>query len=411
MARTTVVAALLGCAAAIMLDTLGMIVAGAALGDAAADSGRLGRGILAVAAIGTVVLALVAGVLSTAARFALADLYSRVESRDRRLADTLLVRGQVTVSPSGPAMASFVGLGGLALLAAIPCIVLAAEHAGRLSDELHRGEFVLWMLWSGGCVAVALLAAATVWWLSAVDRRWRTSGSERLPDGTVGHAGPAVRRTSRAGRRRARRTWGTLERTQWIAGLLVIVGAGLVFLGVFLHQPGLYAEPVRFRSDVEAVIGTGTVIGGVVLALGVAAAIFTGSVSSLQTIRALRRSSVDPSSVTADDRRRVRAVTTSLSSSVTTAQALWTAVAVVAGGWWFAARVDTPVDAGTTIAEPIADVGGALLVIAWLLGGAVLVGVRALLLANGSELRNRFGYAVPSEADDREFPDLPLFGQ
>lgn len=61
-ARATVVAALLGCAAALVLDALAMIVTTAFLRHAAATPERLGRGILAVASIG-VVLALLAGLL------------------------------------------------------------------------------------------------------------------------------------------------------------------------------------------------------------------------------------------------------------------------------------------------------------------------------------------------------------
>lgn len=411
-ARATVVAALLGCAAALVLDTLGMLVTGALLGDAATTPERLGRGILAAASVGIVVLALLAGVLATAGRFAVADLYARAAADDPRVADTVLVRGQASPSPADPALASVAGVGGLAVLAAIPCIVLAAEHAGRLDDDLHRTEFASWLNWALALIAIVLLSAGSMLWLAAVNRRWAAGRGARLPRGTTGQSGPRVRTTTRASRRAARRSWGPLDWTGSASGALVAIGAGLVFLGVFLHQPGLYATPVRYDADIEGMIAVVTVVGGVLAVVGLLLAIACGGITTSRTIRAVRRAVDEPRSVTDTDRRLVRAATTSLSDSITTAQAGWAAVAVVAAGWWFAARVDTPADAdGSALADPTTGVGGLLLLLLWVLCGAALIGARAALQAKGPGLRNRFGYVLPSEADDREFPDLPLFGQ
>jgi len=414
--RASVVAALLGCAVLLILDTLFMLVAdalvGVLAGGTADNLGRLGRGVVAATAAAIVALGLLAGFLATAGRFALAEFLARLDPKDRRLRDTMRVRGQVSPSPFGPAIVSVLVIGGLALLAAVPCIVLAAEYGARPDDELSRAEFGPWLAWSVALVAVVLLATAAVWWLAVRNRRWAAEAATRFPRGVVGDAGPAVRVTSRPQRRAARRGWTFRDWLGWCGTVFVLAGAGLVFLGVYLHQPGLYADPIRYAPDVERFIATGTTVGGVVLGLGLLILLATGLGSAGRVVAALRRATVDPAAVTDDDRREVRSATTSLAGTLTAAQAFWAALGALAAGWWFAATVETPADGASASApELLAGFGGTLLLIVWLLCGIGLVVAQFALNAKGPALRNRFGYELPSEADDREFPDLPLFGQ
>lgn len=411
-AQGTVIAALIGCAAMLVLGTLGMLVVGAFLGSSVGPPDRLGRGIIASAAAGIVCFALLAGVLTTAGRLALAAFYASFDPTDKRLEGTLLVRGQVSPSPVGPAAVSVIAIGGLALLAAIVCVVLATEHAGRLDDEVHRAAFIPWMTGTVVFTAVMLLSATAVWWLSVVNRRWVSGPFARLTPGVVGYAGRAVRITSRAQRRAVRRGWNVFDWAGWAGGALVAAGAGVVFLGVFLHQPGLYAVPVRYSADVELTLAVGTIIGGAMLFIGLVIAIAAGIASTGRTIRSLHQAEAQPASLTDDARARVRAATIALSDAVTVAQAMWAAVAVAVGGWWFAVHVETPVDGSAAIVpEDVAGIGVVFLLVAWSLCGVLLIGARVALQTKGPAVRNRFGYDAPTEPDDREFPNLPLLGQ
>lgn len=420
-ARATVVAIVLGCAIALALDIVAMLV-GAAVSSAAAsdsvvsgDSGfeRFGRGVVAAAMGGIVCFGILAGIAITVERLALADFFARIDQKAGGLKRTLLVRGQVGTTPFGPASASAVVVGSLALLAAIPCLVLAAEQGGRLDDETRVAEVTAWVVWSGVFLAVALCSAAVVWLLAVRNRRWAERAASRFGSGIVGNRGPTVRISSRAQRRAARRSWRPLEWSGWCGRVLLAIGAGVVFLGVYLRQPGLYADPVRYTAEIERVIDVGTIVGGVLVGGGLVAVLVTGSMSYARTIVALRSAVVDQRSVPRDDRDRVRTASTTLSELISTAQAWWAATAVVVLGWWFAVHVETPADSGVEVipADPLAGPAGIVTVIVWLLFGAALIGARAFLQANATTLRNRFGYEFPTEPDDREYPNLTLFGQ
>ncbi|GAA2451534.1 hypothetical protein [Agromyces soli] len=402
---------LLGCAVALLLDCAAMLLALAVVPDAALGSTeRLGRGIVAAAATGLVLVGVLLGVLASAARFALAAFYAGLPPKTDTLRDTVLVRGQLARTPSTPASVSLIGLGSLALLALIPCVALAAEHGGRLDDELSRAQFWPWAVAAGALLAAVLVCAAGVWLLVLRDRRWWQRLGSQLPKGVVGDRGPATRITTRAMRRAERRGWGALDRVAQAGRIAVAIGAGVVFLGVYLRQPGLYADPVAYTPQVERVIDAGTVVGAVVLALGILVLAVTGALAFRRTTAALRRAGAGDEPAL-EDPALLRSATTSLVGAATTLLVWWTVCGVAAAGWWFAAAVTTPAD-GSAAALRLPSFGEAApFLAAWLAVGVLLVAARAVLEARGPALRNRFGYEPPSEPDDREYPDLPLFGQ
>ncbi|MFK4731259.1 hypothetical protein ROT00_16340 [Agromyces mediolanus] len=410
-AKAVALAVLLGCAVALMLDCAAMLVALAAVPEPALGSTeRLGRGIVAASAGGIVLVGLLLGVLATAARFALGAFYAGLPAKTAELRDTVLVRGQLSRTPSTPAIVSLIGLGSLALLAVIPCLVLAAEYGGRLDDELSRAQFWPWAVASGALLAAVLACAAGVWLLVLRDRRWWQRLGSQLPTGVVGDRGPATRITTRAMRRAERRGWGALDRVAQAGRIAVAIGAGVVFLGVYLRQPGLYADPVAYAPEVERVIDAGTVVGAVVLALGILVLAVTGVLAFRRTAAALRRAGAGDWPAPGDA-ALLRSATTSLVGAATTLLIWWTVCGVAAAGWWFAALVETPADGSAAALEPPSFGEAAPFLAGWLAVGILLVAARAVLEARGPALRNRFGYEPPSEPDDREYPDLPLFGQ
>lgn len=410
--KSIVVAALVGCAVTLMLDTAAMLIAIAVVpDDAQSATERLGRGIVAASAAGILVLGLLSGYLTAAGRLALGSFYAGLPPKTDQLRDTLIVRGQVNPAPYAPASASTIVLGSFALLAAIPCIVLAAEHAGRLDDELHRAEFAQWATWAGVLLAVTVACSVMVWMFSMLNRRWAVGTGSQLPKEVLGDRGPSARITTRAQRRVERRSWRPLDWAAWTGRVLVAAGAGIVFLGVYLRQPGLYAEQISYSADIELVIDTATAVGGVLLGVGILMVVVTGILAFRQTIRALRRASDGLALTHDDDRMRVRAATTTLTNAATASLIWWTVCGIVAAGWWFATHVDTPADGGAAALPFPWPVSPTLLLVGWLALGVLLIGARIALEAVGPTARNRFGYTPPSEADDREFPNLPLLGQ
>lgn len=403
--QATTVAVVLGSALALVLDVLGMLVARALLGDAASGLDGVGMGIVAVSATGIVILGSLSGYLSTARRRAPAAFYATLPPKDRRLGATLIVRGQVGPTPFGPAMTSTVALGSLALLAAIVCGVLAAEHINRLDDPLYRTEFEHWAVWTSTFLVLVLLYAGGVWWPWSSNRQWAETVADNLSPEILGHRGPAVRTTSREQRRAARSSWNALDWSSRIGGVLVTAGVCIVFLSVFLHQPGLYADPIRYTRSAENAIAAVTVIGGTALGVGIAIVIFAGTLSGVRTIRALRVPARDSESLSEDNRTLVRRATTILSDLATAAQAWWAASGLVAAGWWLAA------DPETANGAPLDDFWFTLLLVVWLLCGVLFFGARVLIQSVGPTVRNRFGYDLPTEADDRDYPDITLVGQ
>lgn len=405
-AKTITGDVLVGCGVALGLVTFAMLVASAALPDAlhpASDS--VGRGIVGAAAAGILVVGLVYGYIATVARIALGAFYAGLGSKGRQLSDTLIVRGQASPAPYAPASVSTLILGSFTLFAVLVCVILAAEHRGRLGDEVHRAEFTVW---AGVFAVAAACCAAAGWMFSVLNRRWHARTGSLLPKGVLGERGPAVQVTTRAQRRAQRRSWRPLDWSAWVGRLLVGVGGGIVFIGVCLRQPGLYADRFTYGDKVERVIDGATMVGGALFGLGMLIVAVAGGIALSQTIRALRRASVDPIQVSDDDRRRIRAATRTLSSTASSALIWWTVCAVAAVGWWFDHHVHTTAD-GPSDVVPLSV--SASLLIGWSVIGLLLVGARTALEAVAPRVRNRSGYDAPSVPDDREFPDLALFGQ
>lgn len=410
--KSVVGTALIGCAVALMLDTAAMLVALAVIPDAALPATeRIGLGIVAASAAGILVFGLLYGFLATAARLALGAFYAGLAPKTAQLRDTLAVRGQANPDPYAPATASTITVGSLALLAAIPCIVLAAEHAGRLDDELHRAVFTQWVIWAGVLIATAGICAASVWLFSLLSRRWMDRTGSRLPKGALGDRGPSVRITTRAQRRAERRFRHPLDWAAWAGRVLVAVGAGLVFLGVYLRQPGLYAEQITYSADVERVIDAATAVGGALLAAGILVVAATGILAVWNTVRALRRAGDGLEDARREDRTRVRAATATLANTATAALIWWTVGGIVAVGWWFANVIETPAHGTATALAFLWPAAPAVLLVGWIALGLLLIGGRIALEAVSPNVRNRFGFTPPSEADDREFPNLAQFGQ
>lgn len=408
-AKTITGDVLAGCGIALGLVTFAMLVASAALPDALHPaSDRVGRGIVGAAAAGILVVGLVYGYIATAARAALGTFYAGLGSKGRQLRDTLIVRGQASAAPYAPASVSTLILGSVTLFAVLVCVILAAEHRGRLGDEVHRAEFTVWAVWAGVFAVVTACCAAAGWMFSVLNRRWQARVGSLLPKGALGDRGPAVEVTTRAQRRAQRRSWRPLDWFAWVGRLLVGAGGGLVFVGVYLRQPGLYADRFTYGDKVERVIDGSTMVGGALFGLGMLIVAVAGGVALRQTIRALCRARTDPMQVSDDDRTRIRAATGTLSSTASAALIWWTVCAVAAVGWWFDHRVHTTAD-GPSDVVPLSV--SASLLIGWGVIGLLLVGARTALEAVAPRVRNRFGYDAPSVPDDREFPDLALFGQ
>ena len=400
---------LVGCGVTLGFVTFAMLVATAALPDAlqpAAD--RVGRGIVGAAAAGILVVGLVYGYIATAARVALGAFYAGLGSKARQLRDTLIVRGQASPAPYAPASASTLILGSITVFAVLVCVILAAEHRGRLEDEVHRAEFTVWAVWAGVFAAVTACCAAAGWLFSVLNRRWRARMGSLLPKGALGDRGPSVRVTTRAQRRAQRRSWRPLDWSAWVGRLLVGVGGGIVFVGVYLHQPGLYADRITYSDKVERFIDGSTIVGGAMLGLGMLIVTGTGGLALRQTIRALRRASTHTMPISDDDQKRILAATRTLSSTAAAALVWWTVCAVAGVGWWFAHHVRTAAD-GTSEVVPLSV--SASLLIGWAVIGLLCVGARTALEVVAPVVRNRFGYEVPSVPDDREYPDLTHFGQ
>lgn len=397
-----------GCGVALGFVTFAMLVATAALPDALEPaSDHVGRGIVGAAAAGILVAGLVYGYIATVARVALGAFYAGLGSKARQLRGTLIVRGQASPAPYAPALASTLILGSLMLFAVLVCVILAAEHRGRLGDAVHRAEFTMWTVWAGVFAAVAACCAAAGWMFSVLNRRWQARRS-LLPKGVLGDRGPLVQVTARAQRRAQRRSWRPLDWSAWAGRLLVGVGGGIVFLGVYLRQPGLYADRIIYSAMIERLIDGSTIVGGALFGLGMLVATVAGGVALRHTIRALRRASTDPMRVSDDDRRRIRAATRTLSSTASAALVWWTVCTAAAVGWWFAHHVHTTADGASEVVPPPVS---ASLLSGWGVIGLLLVGARIALEAVAPMVRNRFGHEVPSVPDGREYPDLAHFGQ
>ena len=89
------------------------------------------------------------------------------------------------------------------------------------------------------------------------------------------------------------------------------------------------------------------------------------------------------------------------SRAVETGTAWWTAVAVITAGCLLGAAAVGAGPGAEGAWWPVVVVA-----LVWLLGMAFLVVARRAVEQRGPELRNRFGFAPPSEPDDREFPNL-----
>lgn len=401
--------ALAGCGIALGFITFAMLVASAVVPEALHPViDRAGRGIVGAAAVGILVVGLLYGYVAAVARLALGAFYAGLGSNARQLRDTLTVRGHASPAPYAPALASTLILGSLMLFAVLVCVILAAEHRGRLGDEVHRAEFTVWAVWAGVFAVMTACCAAAGWMFSVLNRRWQAGAGSLLPKGVLGDRGPSVRVTTRAQRRAQRRSWRPLDWSAWVGRLLVGVGGGVVFFGVYLRQPGLYADRITYSNNTERVIDGATLAGGALFVLGMLIVTGAGVLAFGLTIRALRRASTDSTRVSDDDRRRIRAATRTLSNTASAAMAWWTVCTVSVIGGWFANHVQTPAD-GTAAAVPLPV--PASLLIGWGVIGLLLVAARVALEAVGPVVRNRFGYDVPRVPDDREYPDLANFGQ
>ncbi|MEZ2372799.1 hypothetical protein [Arthrobacter sp. RCC_34] len=383
-------AGIAGCAVALGLLLLVMLVASLTVRGSGMDSRALG--ILAVSSVGIAALVLLYGVALVPERLAKGRFYAALDPRDPGLPGAVSVRGQVS-DPHLPAVWSAVGLGSLAVLGLIPCVVLAAGEAERLDDPDHRAAFTGWAVASGALLAVVALCTVACFVLVARNRRWSQETAPSLPKGALGDHGPAARITTKAQRRRARRVWTAHDWFQQAGGSLTVIGAVLVFAGVYLHQPGLYADKISFEEPVEQVIGGIALAGGLIVAVGLVLSAVTSGVDLARAFGAIRRPS--PESANPRQRRIARTATAQVLDAGDAALRLWTVGAVLATGW---------VLGGGELS------GAAVLAVLWAALGVALVWLRVVLEAKAPALRNRLGYQLPSEPDDSEYPNLTVYG-
>ncbi|WFR84117.1 hypothetical protein [Arthrobacter sp. Y-9] len=383
-------AGIAGCAVALGILLLTMLVASLTVRGSGMDSRALG--IVAVSSIGIAALILLYGVALVPERLAKGRFYAGLNPRDPGFPGAVAVRGQVS-DPYLPAVWSAVGLGSLAVLALIPCVVLAAGEAGRLDNPDHSAAFTGWAVASGVLLAVVALCTVACFVLAARNRRWAQEMAPALPKSALGDRGPAVRITTKEQRRRARRAWTAHDWFQQAGGSLTMIGAVLVFAGVYLHQPGLYADKISFEEPVEQVIGGIALAGGLIVAVGLVLGAVTGGLDLARAFGAIRTAA--PESASPRQRRIARTATAHVLDAGDAALRLWTVGAVLAGGW---------VLGGGELS------GAAVLAVLWAALGVALVWMRVVLEAKAPWLRNRLGYQLPSEPDDSEYPNLTVYG-
>ncbi|MBQ3359543.1 MAG: hypothetical protein IJG47_11690 [Microbacterium sp.] len=395
--RRTVLAVIGSAAAVLGLDLMAMLAAAALIDDSELRPDRLGRGVLLAAVVAIVLFSMMLGGVVTAGRFALAAFFSQAEGGLREFRDTVRVRGAVGATPTAPTQAALVVLGGLAMLASIPCIVLAVESAST-------GGGAGWMFWTVAMIVIAVGCLVLAWWLSRFVRRWAARIRERLPGDVVGWAGPAKRVRSRAEARVARRSWSG---TDWAAALgstSILVGGIAAFVGVYLHQPGRYAEPVYYPERVERVLAVLPVGGLVLVVFGTLLSAVVGFVVFGVTLRSLsgangRAANASP------NLRRAEAV---LSRAVDVCQGVWVAAGILGAGWWFAAEVETSADRWALPPTLPSALTSWWVWAGWAAVGLVLFVARLAVERQAPRMRNAFGWEPPVEPDDSEYPDISL---
>lgn len=395
--RRTVLAVIGSAAAVLGLDLMAMLAAAALIDDSELRPDRLGRGVLLAAVVAIVLFSMMLGGVVTAGRFALAAFFSQAEGGLREFRDTVRVRGAVGATPTAPTQAALVVLGGLAMLASIPCIVLAVESAST-------GGGAVWMFWTVAMIVIAVGCLVLAWWLSRFDRRWAARIRERLPGDVVGWAGPAKRVRSRAEARVARRSWSG---TDWAAALgstSILVGGIAAFVGVYLHQPGRYADPVYYPEQVERVLAMLPVGGLVLVTTGVLLSAVVGLVVLGRTLRALSGAA----GRAAEASPQLRGAESVLSQAVDVLQGVWAAAGIIGAGWWFAAAVETSVDQWTPSMVVPDALANTWVWVGWIGGGLVLLVARLAVEWHAPRMRNAFGWEPPVEPDDSEYPDISL---
>ncbi|MFJ3959153.1 hypothetical protein [Arthrobacter sp. NPDC090010] len=295
-----------------------------------------------------------------------------------------------------PALWSCASLGSIALLGAIPCIVLALGEADQRDDLEHREAFTAWAAWSGALLAVVLVCTAVFVALAALNRRWTADVGAALPRVSFGDRGPAVRITTRQQRRRARRS---RQATDWwhLGGSIIAGGGGaLIFLGLYVHQPGLRADRVSYPASTEAVIGGIVLSGGGLLFIGLVALLMVDGLMLFRKVSALRRTVRRPDQATPADRRLARVAMSAVITSCDGALMVWTAVTVL----------------GLGSALGTGNVAAFILPLAlWTIVGSVLAAARWKAENIAPLIRNSVGYELPSQPDSSEFPDINLHGQ
>lgn len=218
--------------------------------------------------IGIAALAVIVWALALSAdRFLLGRRLARAARSDPLAVPPAAVRRAGSRDPFLPLLVLSRTLIGIGATIAVVDVLLWAETDDAVASTIVLAACVFPI---GGLLVLngAMAAARTTRW-PAVVAVPRNVWTRQVIGSTVAaerSRGPALGRPSTSSASRARRRAG---RSLVLAGTTAAVGgAGVHFLGVFIRQPGRYADPVSYEEQGETTIDVLSVVGAVVVALG-----------------------------------------------------------------------------------------------------------------------------------------------
>ena len=351
------------------------------------DADRFGRGILPFGFFIACAGGLLLGFATTLDALARWRWYRRIAAehgpRSTELRGTVEARGRLAGAPGAPAIVS---LGAIALLSAFAALFFGME-TGEVLDGSMDAEDLLYPI--GLTISAGVLAAAVggILLLVRADRRFATRLLE-LPRFAVAGKGTARRPLDeqRAGR-------GIADRVERVGVLAIVAGSLVLFAGVFVRQPGRFAEPREYGPAGEALVGALLGVGAGAVVLGVLVVLASGFLRIARALSVAARVARDPAAVSERDLAVSRRATATFTTSLTGVAVAWAMVGVLTAGVFLTRDVILPMDGVEEPASFYATIpaDGAPLALVWLGVFAVTIAGTIALDAAGARLRNRLG--------------------